>query len=435
MAIKYAVASGNWSNSAIWNGGTLPTSADDVFANNFIVVIDQSITVLTLRNAANTTPAITAGGYFSITSSVTVTCSNGITQACVWQNASSSYLIQTSGTGITVNMNFSMSTNVTGNTNLRYMLINHTGILNFVGDLSGCGSSGNPLLLINNTVTANIVGNIIVSNQGYVVLQVNSNSLVNITGDIYTSPISAHQSVSRGLIISNIGASVYVIGNIYHLSTTTTQTPIPIELSIGNLYVTGNITGGFSNIGQVGVIITGNGYFNHTGVLSGGEPSNTSPGAVAVSQVSLGSMAIFSGPFIFSNYGVPPFQCTRLFLSSNTSKYIEFASNSTNGALFPSAAPTRFTMYSPNTIADSPVPANVRQGITYALGSQTGTLIVPSPSNVRKDIPTDNTVGTADLTAEDFLNAIETSSNDVAVRLRNVATVASTGGQLASYNV
>jgi hypothetical protein len=229
-------------------------------------------------------------------------------------------------------------------------------------------------------------------------------------------------------------ANIYITGNIYHLSNTTTLSPILIQLNVGNIFLTGNITGGFSNIGQVGVAITGNGYFNQVGSISGGSPSNTSPGAVGLSQSSVGSIVILSGPFIFSDYGVPPFSCIRMFFSNNTSKYIEFASNSTNGALFPSPAPTRSTMYSPNTIADSPVPANVRQGTTYALGSQTGTLIVPSPSNVRKDIPTDNTVGTADLTAQDFIDLLSTSSDAIAVRLRNVATVETTGNQIADLS-
>jgi len=31
MAVKYPITNGNWSNAAIWNGGTLPTSADDSY--------------------------------------------------------------------------------------------------------------------------------------------------------------------------------------------------------------------------------------------------------------------------------------------------------------------------------------------------------------------------------------------------------------------
>jgi hypothetical protein len=72
MAIRYAVATGNWSNTATWNGGTLPTSADDVFTNNFTVTINQNVTVLSLSNRATT--GVTAGGTFSINGNFTVVC-------------------------------------------------------------------------------------------------------------------------------------------------------------------------------------------------------------------------------------------------------------------------------------------------------------------------------------------------------------------------
>ena len=52
MANRWAVASGDWSNTATWNGGTLPTSADDIFANNFTVNVNQNIDVISLRNTA-----------------------------------------------------------------------------------------------------------------------------------------------------------------------------------------------------------------------------------------------------------------------------------------------------------------------------------------------------------------------------------------------
>jgi hypothetical protein len=60
---------------------------------------------------------------------------------------------------------------------------------------------------------------------------------------------------------------------------------------------------------------------------------------------------------------------------------------------------------------------------------------VPLPEQVLTGVPVDDTVGTYNLTAEGFLDAIENSSTDLAVRLRNVSTVASTGAQIASYSV
>jgi hypothetical protein len=89
-----------------------------------------------------------------------------------------------------------------------------------------------------------------------------------------------------------------------------------------------------------------------------------------------------------------------------------------------------------NITAGAPVVSNVRLGTVYGSISQyTGTLAMATPSNVRNGVSTDNTVGTADLTAEDIFNEIGSSSNTIAVRLRNVSTVETTGDQLASYIV
>lgn len=52
MALRVAVATGNWSNPATWNGGVLPTTGDVVASNNFLVTIDQNVNVDTLTNAA-----------------------------------------------------------------------------------------------------------------------------------------------------------------------------------------------------------------------------------------------------------------------------------------------------------------------------------------------------------------------------------------------
>jgi hypothetical protein len=62
-------------------------------------------------------------------------------------------------------------------------------------------------------------------------------------------------------------------------------------------------------------------------------------------------------------------------------------------------------------------------------------MVVPSPSDVRLNVPVDNTVGTGtSLTAADFLNEISSSNNAVAQRLRNIATDDTVGSLLTGFN-
>jgi hypothetical protein len=50
MALRAAIANGNWSNPAIWNNGVLPGANDIVASNGFTVTIDQNVTVGRLTN-------------------------------------------------------------------------------------------------------------------------------------------------------------------------------------------------------------------------------------------------------------------------------------------------------------------------------------------------------------------------------------------------
>ena len=75
MALRYAVATGNWSNTATWDGGTLPTASDDVFSNGFTVTIDGTRTVLSIRNTLNASaPTIAVGGQFIFANGGNLTC-------------------------------------------------------------------------------------------------------------------------------------------------------------------------------------------------------------------------------------------------------------------------------------------------------------------------------------------------------------------------
>ena len=71
MAEKYAVKTGNWSDATVWNGGTKPGASDNVYANGFVVTIDEDVTVLSLRSQAGATAV--EGGGFATSGSVTIT--------------------------------------------------------------------------------------------------------------------------------------------------------------------------------------------------------------------------------------------------------------------------------------------------------------------------------------------------------------------------
>lgn len=141
MATRYAVANGNWSATATWNGGTLPTSADDVYANNFTVTIDQDVTVLSLRNAAVASPVITAGGTFQAQTSGTRIVSANVVSA-----ANGSVVTIPAGT-----VNFTLNGNITGGTNANSTFT--MGTYTFVN----ANLSSYPTVTINGNITAGSV--------------------------------------------------------------------------------------------------------------------------------------------------------------------------------------------------------------------------------------------------------------------------------------
>ena len=96
MANRYAVASGNWSSLATWDGGvSLPGDGDTVRPNGFAVEIDQTITVYELRHDAGSPAA--ANGYFNLGTT-------GVTINARINPAGTTYLLTwSSNTTITVN--------------------------------------------------------------------------------------------------------------------------------------------------------------------------------------------------------------------------------------------------------------------------------------------------------------------------------------------
>jgi hypothetical protein len=61
-------------------------------------------------------------------------------------------------------------------------------------------------------------------------------------------------------------------------------------------------------------------------------------------------------------------------------------------------------------------------------------MVVPSASDVRENVPVDNTVGTGELTSADIISGINASSDDLAVRLKNTLTDTTAGNIISQYN-
>lgn len=56
MAIRFAVKTGVWSDTTVWDSGALPTSADIVYANSYSVSIDTDVDIQSFNN--NTVPIV-----------------------------------------------------------------------------------------------------------------------------------------------------------------------------------------------------------------------------------------------------------------------------------------------------------------------------------------------------------------------------------------
>jgi hypothetical protein len=382
MAVRYAVATGNWSDTATWNGGTLPTSADDVYSNGFTVTIDVDVTVLSLRNEVTT--GVLAGGGYVLNDDVTINCTglgirNAGTTCVTFSSNGTSYI----------------NSNITNNGQSPCVNVTSTGELYIVGEITSTG--GNGVATINATAACKIY----------------------ITGDVFTYAFSG-----AACIMSQNHSTFYITGNVSTAASGNANHTIR-ALNNSNIYITGNLFYQTNN-GNQGLIITNNTlhYINIVGSINASAFGASQTPCVS----SGGGRCLFTGPFISSINGVMPFSAVKVFLIPIANSFLEFRDSSTNGEFIPAAPPIRL-------IGDDnfPIISDVREGISYASNTFTGTLKVPPPDTVAKGVPTDNTVGTAMLKPEDVWNyatANLTDPDSIGARLKNVSTVDTTGEQL-----
>ena len=265
MAERYAVATGNWSNTATWDGGTLPTAADDVHSNNYTVTIDQDITVVSLKAIAGSTAV--AGGYFTTSGSRTIT----VTDAVYGYNVSSGSLQINSGSHLygdakesAINTRYSVSINdggqMTGDAfGSNAVAVGPGGI--FTGNASMATASRN-----SSSVSISSGGKMIGNATG----GIRSVGAVSINGIMIGNTTGGSVTDAYGAIVQYGGLH---IGD--SLGGTSGTTPGTEIRNGGRMY--GNSTGSANSIG---VRIQGGGIF--VGDATGGTASNCH--GVSISQ-------------------------------------------------------------------------------------------------------------------------------------------------------
>jgi hypothetical protein len=279
MANRYAVANGNWSSTSTWDGGTLPTSADDVFANGFTVTIDQNVTVLSLR----TTLIISAGGGFSISSSFNIT-------ADIY-SGTTTCLTSTGGAGTTVNITGNLYGSTTS-TNGSIRALNHTGAgtVNITGDLiGGTGASGSQRIAVRwgGTGILNINGNI-TGNSGntHFGLSLESIGTVNVTGNLLTNGNAAISTSSGTLTVTG----TLISGSVALISASATNVTIN-----GNQSVSSGTTAGLVNLATSGTLTINGSITNSSISVSGTNAINISNAANLIVNGDLNMNAVGTG--------------------------------------------------------------------------------------------------------------------------------------------
>lgn len=413
MPNRWPIASGDWSNSAIWSGSIIPTASDDVFANNQTVTINTNISVSSLRNSA--TGSAVAQGNYIINNGVTITSPTIISSTgsmmLISQSNSATIIgnisCATTASAICLTMSDTSSLTITGSVstagnapNIRGIVNTSVGTLVITGSVNGGGSStsfgiykssGTGTVVITGSINAGTV------NGGSTLRNDNNSTNYYILGNIVGGSTNCFLDTTGGGT-----ANIYITGSIIGTTTATTAT---ITKTAGISSVLGDVTGFFSP-----------GIANSTGTTIVNGTIIAGPQSPGVSSTT--GTVIATGPFYNVNNRNAVF-ATNLELLSGSTPIWTF---DTETAL------EQRTLYSTNYPGNFPAINNVRQGVTFGdTGQFTGTVAMPNVSDVFKGVPINNTTGSASFDIQNVWSVATsslTATGSIGERLRNVSTVA-----------
>lgn len=375
MADRYAVATGNWSDTATWDGGTLPGAGDVVRPNGYTITIDQNITVAEIRNDASS-PAVAGGGFLITSGGISVTCD------LIFAWSSLNFISISHSTGL-VSIASSLK-NQNNGAPCRCLYITGSGDIDISGDILQAVwyTTLNATVYYNSSGSCSFTGNI----------QAGYSGSISPTGNVEGAFAAFQGSVTiNGTIFgssANSGYGLFVFG--------------------GSVTVVGSIIGGSTN-NTVNCSAAGACCIGGTLTVVGSCQASSSQPAVTVDRVISATRSINSGTVIIN--GVLENNANGISASQHPKTYIDPTSPIT--AIMQIASGTsnqeRRGLYTGGQNLGQPTVNHVRSGHTFGVSNEyTGTLAVPDPAYVSTGVATDNTVGTlSHLTLADLQSALQ----------------------------
>jgi hypothetical protein len=413
MADYFARKAGNIDAADVWAttpGGTAAdvwstfTSSDVLHSNNFAITVNVNTTVGEVRN--DNANSATAGGSFTLNNGITLTANaqaGSTGTACIQlSSATSATLIG----------------NVTGGSGSNSWAVNHnsTGTFTLTGDATG-GSGATALGIHNGT-------------SGAVVMTGNS------TGGSGNSSFGTNNSSTGTFTITgNVvgGSGAFAFGH--------------RNVSLGTTTITGNVTGGTvatafgaQNLGAGPLTVVGSVIGSSVAVGANNESTGTLIATRAIgNSFGIGAAGGTTAAAGLSSINVASdTRVEELEYGTNgmspTSGAVKVVSATNNKCLVTLTTSAVKTLADPSDGTGQANETDVRSGVSYALGNKTGTCAVPAAGSVALGVPVDATTGTAVLTPAavwDALTSGMTTSGSIGARLKNAATLDSTGQQLA----
>lgn len=347
------------------------------------------------------------GGTFNLTSGSTLTCTAS-TGVIVGSTTAPITFALPFGSSATVNATIPSVTTVV---NYAAVLLNGLGTLNFNGDISCGPTSTTNMRVINITAAGTLNYNGVCTNGGNNTNQCNSifsSAAANI--NIITTGFAGGNTLTpaNSSIFMNAGGTLFITssGNI-----SAGVSPAITIVGGVSLTIVGSVVGG--SIEAIRNVTTAIANTTVTGSITAGNAANA--------IVALGGVRVV-GPLVNTNQFMAVY-APKMLIDSTTSWQFQQLSG------------PDITLYAPGANVGNPSASDVRFGVSFGLGSFTGTAYIPTPSTVLLGTQVDATTGTLLMTPAQFVSELNTSTTPVAVRLQNCATVSSTGDQVASYGV